>query len=342
MTPIFTEIALEDIGEHMKAYAEENGCMSHHRRALIGSYWAKMLLLATPLLKFYLEKGLMVTEVYEAVQWNPSPAFAEFAKFMTTKRREGDSGGSTVNAETAKTVGNAGHGRFLMDVTRHRKIIYTEDDKKIRKEMDSVYFEDIEQITDSVFELKMEKKKHIKKLPIQIGFFVYQYAKLKMLQFYYEFLDHFLDSTYLALAAEKLESLVKPELRSKFDAEKSNWLPCTDTPEHRAYDKRTPGLFKVEWQGDGFVGLNSNTYYCWGQDKDKSSCKGISKKNNEISKDVYLEVLKTRQTKGGTNRGFRVVNNKILTYSQFRDGFTYLYPKRKVLEDGVTTVPLDL
>ena len=30
------------------------------------------------------------------------------------------------------------------------------------------------------------------------------------------------------------------------------------------YDKRTPGLFKVEWEGLGIVSLCSKTYYCFG------------------------------------------------------------------------------
>lgn len=38
----------------------------------------------------------------------------------------------------------------------------------------------------------------------------------------------------------------------------------TDTPEHKAYDKRTPGLFKEEWSGEGIIGLSSKTYYCFG------------------------------------------------------------------------------
>ena len=63
--------------------------------------------------------------------------------------------------------------------------------------------------------------------------------------------------------------------------------PRTDTPEHKAYDKRTPGLFKVEWEGKSIIGLCSKTYYCFGA-KDKFSCKGVNKKCNDISKDKYL------------------------------------------------------
>ena len=106
-------------------------------------------------------------------------------------------------------------------------------------------------------------------LPIQVGFFVYQYAKLRMLQFYYDFLDKYLnradfqtcemdpDSAYIAIAGESVEFLVKPELRVEFDQDKCNWFPRTDTPEHKAYEKRTPGLFKVEGEGQGIIGLCS-------------------------------------------------------------------------------------
>ena len=88
-----------------------------------------------------------------------------------------------------------------------------------------------------------------------------------MLQFYYDCIDKYLDrsdfqlcemdtdSVYMALSGESVESLVKPELRDVFEADKANWIPRTDTPEHRAYDKRKPGLFKEEWKGDGMIGL---------------------------------------------------------------------------------------
>ena len=78
-------------------------------------------------------------------------------------------------------------------------------------------------------------KKTIKlNLPIQVGFFVYQYAKLRMLQFCYDFLDKYLDRTdfqmcemdtdsaYIAILGERVESSVKPELRVEFHQDKCN------------------------------------------------------------------------------------------------------------------------
>ena len=131
-------------------------------------------------------------------------------------------------------------------------------------------------------------------------------------------------------SGENVESLVKPVLRAVFEADKANWFPRTDTPEHHAYDKRKLGLFKEEWTGEGTIHLCSN----------KFSCKGVNKKLNPIDKNKYLHVLQTQYKSSGINRGFRAVNNAVYTYNQERDGFSYFYPKRKVLDDRVTTEPL--
>jgi hypothetical protein len=53
---------------------------------------------------------------------------------------------------------------------------------------------------------------------------------------------------------------------------------------------------------------------------------------------LYLE----KKLGSGTNRGFRVVDNKMYAYLQERAVFSYFYPKRKVLDDGVSTEPLDI
>ena len=197
----------------------------------------------------------------------------------------------------------------------------------------------------------MSKKTITLDLPMQIGCLVYQYAKLRM--FYYNFMDVFVDrsdfqycsmdtdSAYMALSTDTLEEVVKPHLRQKYILEKNDWFPRDDTPEHAAYDKRTPGLFKEEYRGDGIVALCSKTFYCFGKE-DKFSCKGINKRLNGIHKDKYMDVLLTKQSGSVTNRGFRVIDNKMYTYLQERAGFSYFYPKRKVLADGVSTIPLDI
>jgi hypothetical protein len=103
--------------------------------------------------------------------------------------------------------------------------------------------------------------------------------------------------------------------------EKKNWFPRRDTPQLAAYDKRTPGLFRTEFTGDGMIALCSKTYFCFGAE-DKFSCKGVNRKTNNVTKEKYMDVLITKQSGSGTNRGFRTINNQVYTYLQERVGFT--------------------
>ena len=162
------------------------------------------------------------------------------------------------------------------------------------------------------------------------------------------------DSAYIALAGESIDGLVKADRRAHYFRHRSQWLPAECCDEHeddyvrariagcpwtatesccfarKAFDKRTPGLFKVDSCGDGFVGLFSKTYYCFGA-ADKYSTKGLSKRHNDIDKDTFFAVLTNRRSGGGINRGFRVRGSSVMTYIQERAALTYFYGKRKVL-----------
>jgi G:T-mismatch repair DNA endonuclease (very short patch repair protein) len=92
MQPIFKNVNItrDDIGETMRAYAEENNIMRQPRRSLVGSYKGEKILLATPLLQWYMEHGLVVTTVYQVVQYWPDSCFAQFGEEVSNARRAGD------------------------------------------------------------------------------------------------------------------------------------------------------------------------------------------------------------------------------------------------------------
>lgn len=75
--------------------------------------------------------------------------------------------------------------------------------------------------------------------------------------------------------------------------------------------------------------------------KSKFSCKGLNKRNFTHPIALYKRVLKDNSSAGETNRGFRVLNNTVFTYTQHMQGLTSFYPKRKVLSDGTSTTFLD-
>ena len=92
MCPIFknTENSRDDIGDFMQTNAEEHNIMAQPRRSLIGSMKGEKILLATTLLKWYLEHGLEVTKVHQVVEFTPEPCVKYFGDAVSNERRAGN------------------------------------------------------------------------------------------------------------------------------------------------------------------------------------------------------------------------------------------------------------
>jgi len=283
-----------------------------------------------------------------ALPATPAPASG------TNARRSGDvDEDMAIIAETMKLIGNALYGRTVMDKEKHTTTSFCGLDK-ISKRINDPHFKDLEELSDNRFEVMAGKHKIIMDTPIQIGCTVYQLAKLRMLQFYYDCLDKYVDRSdfqyiemdtdiaYLALSGDKLEDVIKPHMKEEYKKDKYNWFPNETTKELKAYNKRTPGLFKVEFEGKSMYTMCSKLYFVEGENYNKYSCKGIQKNQNEISKDRFHNVLFNNVKDMCINKGFRVINNFMITYIQHKKGLSYYYDKRQVLPDGVSTIPLNI
>ena len=163
-----------------------------------------------------------------------------------------------------------------------------------------------------------------------------------MLEFYYDFLDRYFDrrdfeliqmdtdSNYIAISAEQIEDIVRPELKPEFEAQKKQWL---------AWDKwsgRTPGLFKLECVGSRMIALCSKCYFIDDPEgeKMKFSTKGMSKKQNETTWQRFKAALEGRKDMA-TNTGFRMRDGRMVTYEQQKLGLSAYYDKRWVLPDRI-------
>ena len=193
MQPIFknTTVTRDDIGPFMRQYAEENDIMSTPRRMLVGSFHGIKLLLATPLLRWYLAHGLVVDRVYQVVSCEPKPCFQNFGDSVSAARRAGDADpDKSIIADTMKLLGNSAYGKTVTNVDRHRKVTYcTEVGTSLSLLVGNKRFRQLDVVAEDAYEVTSSKACLTYDLPLHIGFFVYQYAKLRMLQFYYDFVD---------------------------------------------------------------------------------------------------------------------------------------------------------
>jgi len=171
MTPIFKNatIKFEDIGEYMQNFHTENNIKFNQGNKLIGSYFGKEIVLYSPLLKWYLQEGLIITKFHCAIQYKPEYAFNKFADEVSDARRAGDVDSAyELIAETMKLFGNSAYGKTITNKEKFVSTSYGNEDN-ISKKINSPHFKDLEILYGQKYEVTSTKREITMDLPLQIG-----------------------------------------------------------------------------------------------------------------------------------------------------------------------------
>ena len=121
-----------------------------------------------------------------------------------------------------------------------------------------------------------------------------------------------------------------PKVNIPLDSSKSNLKAIDDWSLQQMI-----GLCRKSYCTELFATENSPTQV-------KFSMKGVNKGQFKNPMPHYKHVLNTKQNFRACNQGIRAKDESMVTYKQDKNALTYFYPKRKVLADGRTTVPLDI
>ena len=347
--PIFknTNVGRHDIGSLMQDYAEKEGFLCQPRKMLISSYFLENGALITPLLLFHLELGLVCKKIYRFVEYIPVKCVNNFVQSAVNARREGDENpNSSVVGETMKLLAHSSYGYQIMDRSRHTVIKYL-NDAKTHGAINTKLFRRLDHINDQLYEVELAKAEIDYREPIIVGFFILQYAKLRMLELYYIFFERFCDvnkfwelemdtdSLYLALSEKELYDCIRVESKAEWGLLRTddcknvftanattNFFPRICCTKHIKHDKREPGLFKKEYRCMEIMCLSSKTYCCYDSisNKYKFSSKGLNKRTLEDCGDgpmaKYRKVLDEFMNVTSTNRGFRTVHHSVATYER--------------------------
>ena len=232
MPPFFynKQIPEQAVPLHMKVYRDVTGRTQSKSQKLVGALSAEKMLVYAPLLRWYLDHGAELLAVYRTIDYKKA-SMQWFVNKVTEARRAGDADKTKVLlADVFKLLGNSCYGKMIENVASHNSTRYTKDEKLVDRMLRSAYFEDLNEI-GSAYELTSRKRSMVINRPYQIGIAVYQLAKLRMLEFHYDFLDKYVDrrdyeliqmdtdSSYMALSASTLDDLVKPH-KAEYEREK--------------------------------------------------------------------------------------------------------------------------
>ena len=162
---------------------KKNALLLKPQRILISSYKLNNGIVITPLLKFHLKQGLRCFKIQRFIEYTPQKCFNGFVQSVVDARREGDENpDSSVVAETMKLLGNSSYGYQIMDRSRHTETLYL---KAIKNRL----FRRLNNVSTDIYEVEFVKSTVEHRDPIIVGFFILQYAKLRMLELYYKFFD---------------------------------------------------------------------------------------------------------------------------------------------------------
>ena len=260
----------------MQNYANQHGMSTKPRRLLITAMNGQRLLLDSRLLQWYMKKGIHVSYIFEVIEFAPIACFEKFVNRFIDVRRAGDCDPSLKPiANNAKTCLNSGYGSWLLVKSKHQTVSYTTDVSKICRKINEPGFKSLQYISEDLVEISMAKSKIVCDMPMQVGWCVQQLSELRLLEFYYDFLDYYCDrsdwqlqecdtdSLYISVSGNhEICSIVRPHLLAEFDSSihghcndepytpaQGYFLPRECCERHNMHNQKTPALFKIECKG---------------------------------------------------------------------------------------------
>ena len=112
---------------------------------------------------------------------------------MDARRQRDENPNSSVFAKTMELLANSSYGYQIMDRSRHTVTKYLTNEKT-HSAIISKMFKRLNHITDQLYEVELLKSEIEHREPIILGFFILQYAKVRMLELYYNFFKNICDT----------------------------------------------------------------------------------------------------------------------------------------------------
>ena len=126
-------------------------------------------MIISPLLKWYVEHGLKVTQIHQVVEYSPSASFQKFGDNISEARRAGDADPEKkIVAETRKLDENSSYGKTVANKDRHTDVIYWQE-HQVSHYLVNPAFRRCNQLSAKTFEVEMSKKTIHLDLPMHIG-----------------------------------------------------------------------------------------------------------------------------------------------------------------------------
>ena len=139
--------------------------LSRPSRVLVGALKSEQVLLFSELAQWYLQRGLVITRIYQLLQYKQSKPFQSFEESVSATRRERDADPAKIVIAiviviTAKLVSNSCFGKTIIDKDRHRRVLYVNGHTTASEFVASFNFVSLQELdSNGLYEICMHKKR---------------------------------------------------------------------------------------------------------------------------------------------------------------------------------------
>ena len=257
-------------------------------------------------LKFYLEKGAVLTKVHRVLCFEQEAWILKYIKMNTDLRRMAL---DEFERSFYKMLNNAFFGKTMENVRKHIKVVLISNALAHQWQTSKPGFVRFVIISNNLVAVELVKPNVVLNKPIYVGFTILELSKLHMFQFHYDTIkvnypgsmstlcftdtDSFL---YSFKVNDIYKDIADKGLQDKFDF--SNYP--VDHPLYSSDNAAVVGKFKDETKSipiSEFVGLRSKMYSilmtCKGVQKQKLAAAGVKKAvaNKQLRHDLYRSAL---------------------------------------------------
>jgi hypothetical protein len=297
-------------------------------------------------LKFYLEKGMVLSKVHRMIRFNQGPWLKPYIEMCTQNRQKAV---TKFEKDFWKLMVNSLYGKSIEDKRKHTRVKVVTNGRQalqqIRKPMFDQFFileNDLAIIKLRKFEVKLDK-------PIYLGFTVLELSKLHMYKLHY---DYFLPryGENLSLVYTDTDSFIYHIRTNDIHAdlqEMSEIMDFSDYPQdHFLFNdsnKKKLGYLKDEMNGqtiDEVIAIKSKLYAIKYGSKKKLTAKGVQKATvkDEISIDDYRKCLYESLIYNHVNHRLESKHHQISAVRIQKVSLSPMDDKRYINADGITTL----
>ena len=313
-------------------------------------------------LQYYIQKGMILEHIYEAISFDQSPWMKPYIEMNTAFRAKAE---NDFEKDFFKLMNNAVFGKTMENLRKRQRVDLVQPQthpKKYEKLTSNASFKSRRIITENLVAIHRRKTEVKLNRPTYVGMCVLDLSKLCMYQFYYDVLKARYQDKARLLYTDTDSLLVEIESEDINEdlIDMADYFDFSDYPidhpvrktlgeERVIKNKKIPGLFKDECNGRiivEFIGLRPKMYSILMEGDDrknpyhgKRTAKGVPLK--VVKKEFHHErfnrsLFNLNQKDTVTFRTIRSNTHVISTVEVTKVGLSPMDDKKWIADDGIT------